>query len=1348
MKYIKNIKFISLIIILSVNIFLSVEFIKDNNYFNNAQSDIEDQTVIKIDGNLSQVNGANSSPPNETISGVIDQRDGKIFSNISYNVSNCIINRNNPSLDKQPKIPIQGWNLTQAFMYFENITAINYTRDIETETNQYIEAHYDPFGPDKPTYIYQKFSIEISQYVNNVSIFMQDICDLEVYNDENSWEVEILNCSNDIYGTPNATLGKLQIPHPINYAAHWEVFNFLTSEDGSVFLNISRTKWTEDIFGNRKYWFCISVKIPPNDRDTGGGPKFLYMNPDGVDFTYIGEGDTFKKFDKVNTGIITYVNNVSGCLPVNGTLLGGSLNSFKEIDGDRYFAKANENNLTIGVNFTFSDLSLYPYTYDQFKNNASLWNWSSHFDILYHIDFHVVTNYSGNVDTAKIYLRDYSLPGEVYRDYTRFIDINQTEESELYWRFDPFGEKDKILDCMYTTNDVNNLTIVLRYNGTNPFNVTIDKFSVNFVEKIQEYDMVLPYDPMITELNYPNKDNIINGSEYYGQQNLEDLRLNDDNFYWAQADTNNLSIEFDFNILSQINSSYWEINLWDYLLFYPNPVIPIMYLRISQNVSIESPNNLSLAILEIYKGNRTLDILTDEENQLDWIQITEDNKTFANMTEAQLTLPLYLTDTWLALQFINSSANNTLRLRLRYVANESGSLTNFNVSIDECSLLIYVQNVISSDIACKLGLGLDSSDLKPTDIKMKNFGIEIRDNIDDTGIWENASFSTWENASFGIPSNGEYYFEVTSLWNSITFDVVGIYQIEKFYDIQWEYYVRYNIGNVLWNVSTNVNGYHSNAITGSRGLQVFIPSDWTFLNITPDASAGGGWYGIEQPFGILKSVSIYDISEGSWKVHMSSPEINMDTAYNVTNDIKIDKQIQISASIPGYMGGYLEFEVYNGQLISIWNDAVDLNIDSLENSYIFVWDIFDTTQSDGTYYLKSSWVKYNQTHAFLSLESKVISVLKYQTRLEFLNLESYVNNSIFGTEIIIVGNLTNTETDAPIERETIIIEIHSENGIVDMLTGITDDEGIIREEYTLPENYNWIGLKLVYNQTDSYYDITESRELIRINLISQGQYILNTFLTFLPYIVIVGAVTAVTLTIRHQRLSKLRKRWAKDALYLLDLLKISYIMIILKDSGVSVYNKMLAAEEIQPDLISGFLHAIAQFKREIKRDALEADVSKGFEMDYGDFKIVITDGKFARVAFVLEETPSAQLKERQTAFTWEFERKFEPHLIEFTGDLTPFNAADDLIEKYFNPSLTYPLKLGKFADVRIFGKLSALETALLEVAEQMQKEKKFFFVSSLLSYGLAGRKESRDQIISCILSLKEKGILEPYEFPQ
>ena len=209
-----------------------------------------------------------------------------------------------------------------------------------------------------------------------------------------------------------------------------------------------------------------------------------------------------------------------------------------------------------------------------------------------------------------------------------------------------------------------------------------------------------------------------------------------------------------------------------------------------------------------------------------------------------------------------------------------------------------------------------------------------------------------------------------------------------------------------------------------------------------------------------------------------------------------------------------------------------------------------------------------------------------------------------------------------------------------------------------------------------------------------------------------------------------------------DLVNISYIMIIHKDVGVSIFNRQIAIEGIDSELISGFLQALSQFRQEFQKGAKKEQVSKGFEMDYYDFKTIITDGDSARVALVLDKSPSDQLKENQSSFTNEFEFKFRAYLENFVGDITPFREADPLIEKYFNITLMYPLKLAFYRDSF---KLNVLEKALIEVAEQIQKERKFFFVSSLLSFGIAGRKESRDQIISTILSLKNKGILIPIE---
>ena len=199
-------------------------------------------------------------------------------------------------------------------------------------------------------------------------------------------------------------------------------------------------------------------------------------------------------------------------------------------------------------------------------------------------------------------------------------------------------------------------------------------------------------------------------------------------------------------------------------------------------------------------------------------------------------------------------------------------------------------------------------------------------------------------------------------------------------------------------------------------------------------------------------------------------------------------------------------------------------------------------------------------------------------------------------------------------------------------------------------------------------------------------------------------------------------------------------MVIHKQVGVLLYEKQIASERINGDLISGFLHAISQFRGEFNGDRAGSTESKGFEMDYYDFKIIIADGNFIRAAFILDGTPSQYTKDKQRKFVEYFEKKHDRFLRDFDGAITSFKTTDTILDHYFNIMLINPLQLGKeLSSV----KLKGLEKDLVEVAEQIQKERKVFFISSLLNFGLAGRKASRDEIISTIINLKNKKIIVP-----
>ncbi|MHA2088456.1 MAG: hypothetical protein ACW972_09280, partial [Promethearchaeota archaeon] len=676
----------------------------------------------------------------------------------------------------------------------------------------------------------------------------------------------------------------------------------------------------------------------------------------------------------------------------------------------------------------------------------------------------------------------------------------------------------------------NTLRFKLEYIGKGtPFNVSVNQFRIE-VGELENLDSIQPYDPLIQELFFTNAVNVFNGTTVpFGEQEIESLNLIDNNYYQAQAINDTISFFLTYNVLNEIDNSLWEIDYYDWVASYPNPIVPLMDIRITSNVS--KPDNLDLAALALYKGNTTFDILDDDTNKEEWI-LMSDIRNFAHSNETTDVLQFDAGFTWIFLNILNKTQNNEAFFILAYTTNESADV-GFNVSINEFSVNFYIQNAISSDISSSLGLGINSDVLTPSDIGLKNFGVDVLDNGVGKGTWE----ADIDNAEI---NQGFFEFSVTSLWHAIRFDVNGTYELFK------------------------------------------------------------------------------------------------------------------------------------------------------------VMPVIEFIENPATQYMTGT--------------------------------------SIFSVKVLEPGG-------SPLQNIEVIFEVlNANNFTIYETTAATNDQGIA----TSSLNFASTGTQYTIRARFAEEGLYTSAEIVSgyIKVVSELSLFMEQFYQYLPYII--GGLAAVIafISVRQIRHSKQRRIWAGEAKILDDLLKIAYIMIIDKEGGVSLYDKQISLEGLDSDLISGFLQAISQFRTEIKRKTTDGTEGKGFEMDYYDFKIVITDGDHVRVALILDGIPSEKLKDSQIAFTEHFERRYETNLKNFQGDITPFRATDDLIEKYFNVTFVYPLQLGKHYGVI---KLKGLEKALAEVAEQIQKERKFFFVSSLLNFGLAGRKASRDEIISTIISLKRKGIIIPVE---
>jgi hypothetical protein len=1086
----------------------------------------------------------NNSDDNKSLKTSQQESGGKVFSQRTETFTDCYINNRQPGMNRLPNIFIKNSFLSEAEITFDNIVVHNITNELEPDYT----AAFKSRSYYEPTYIYQKFWIDKSEFLYNVSIYILDeINELRV-DETNSWEVAIMNCSNDGVPFENGTIkSPLSKNRPGDRFQQWFTFDFLNSPIGPIFLDKDNTNYTIEN-GVKRYWFAIRVKMPPDDTFIGGGAKYLFFKPDGEDPDDIDVGATFFKaqfyggaHSKVSTENYVAYNNT-----INGIVIEGDSNSFNATDSNRYIAQSNTNNLSIEtkVDFnpwnsshlywlkfvvpTWTEEQLFGFTWDEFWDLL-------HPYLLYGFDINIGTNVSqiNNLDT-EIFI--YNASGSVWFNATPYINIKHEEETLVTVSIRDKQGKDDLLSFLGYPGDQNscNLTLMFNYTSTaGPITVSFNEVTIDLLT-LKEVAPLQKFDPGIKDLFYPINFTVNETTgEILGNPDLDVLKFNDNNYLRAKSHTNNLTLEFEFNLVPYLNSSAWIMDQTDYQYIFPNPSILEMLLALTSNVSIGSAENLSVAQLEIYLGSVSEYLyIPPEAEGLEWLPIWGE-ELLAHSEEFQVPARINSTDSWFILQFINASAqNNSLRFRLRYEWNESQSPLppgGFNVTIDQFSFDITVQNAVSSDFTTMIGIGLNSSAFVPPDINLKVQGTDV------------ANESTWAGLiADGTPSSDGYFeFNVTSDWEAVSFDVMITY-----------------------------------------------------------------------------------------------------TTYKYLIDMDFEKKIKT----------------------------------------------------------------------------------QYMTGTQYFSVE------------------VTDETGNELEDLELLFELLDDDGkVVDEDTAVTNDEGVAKGSLKFDEVGDDYTIKVSFEE-DSIY-ATDDMESDEFRIVDDTIIFIDNLLLFLPYIIAAIAAITIFVTIRHRKMSKLREYWAREALTLDDLLKISYILIIHKDAGVTIYNKQISME-LDSDLIGGFLTAISQFRSELKKDKLPGPEEKGIEMDYYDFKIVITDGEYVRVALILDGIPSERLKEHQWDFTRRFEKKFKGTLDDFTGDVRPYTETDYLVDKIFNISLMYPLQLGKHWEDT---KLNKLEKSLIQIAEQIQKERKFIFVSSLLSYGLAGRKESRDQIVSTIISLKRRGILVPLE---
>ena len=189
----------------------------------------------------------------------------------------------------------------------------------------------------------------------------------------------------------------------------------------------------------------------------------------------------------------------------------------------------------------------------------------------------------------------------------------------------------------------------------------------------------------------------------------------------------------------------------------------------------------------------------------------------------------------------------------------------------------------------------------------------------------------------------------------------------------------------------------------------------------------------------------------------------------------------------------------------------------------------------------------------------------------------------------------------------------------------------------------------------------------------------------------------------------------------LDILNIKHIIIIDKESGLTILNYTVSDIEIDTNLLSGFIQANITFSESGNITKKNTNINLGnqyYEFQYESFNIFLKNGNFIRACLILDEGPSDYLKSQMFQFLYQFENQFENELLNFqeTGEIQSSNMIDFLI-KSFNIKLVFPLTLAHSIRPEFLEAInkSPIRKAIFNIINEMVISKSFFYINNLLN---------------------------------
>ena len=205
-----------------------------------------------------------------------------------------------------------------------------------------------------------------------------------------------------------------------------------------------------------------------------------------------------------------------------------------------------------------------------------------------------------------------------------------------------------------------------------------------------------------------------------------------------------------------------------------------------------------------------------------------------------------------------------------------------------------------------------------------------------------------------------------------------------------------------------------------------------------------------------------------------------------------------------------------------------------------------------------------------------------------------------------------------------------------------------------------------------------------------------------------------------------------------DAINIEHVLILYKGTGTCTYFKSFGSEEIDPELISGFISAVSSFGKDLLSSQPLSEIA------YGDKVLLLSDGDYIRVALVLGKNASTTVRNNLSKFILAFEQEYQHELPTWRGQLNIFKDAGIIIDEIFNTSIILPHEVTfKFSNVKSLEK--SISKKVLKVTQDYLEDinRNFVFIASVLKEAAIKTGKGTVEIMKGIFELRDKRILMP-----